>query len=99
MDTEKEVKVKRRHKAYAKLNIMTLFFVGVSFISITLAWFAYSGLITARTEVNVKAWYIELEKNGEKVSNTILISLDDIYPGMEPIEAEIKIKNLVMFPT
>ena len=45
--------MEQRHKAYIKLNIMTLFFIAVSFISITLAWFAYSGLITARTEINV----------------------------------------------
>ena len=93
MDTEKEVKVKRRHKAYMKLNIMTLFFVGVSFISITLAWFAYSGLITARTEVNVKAWHIEFNKNGTPVSNELTIRLNDISPGMETMEEVIDIKN------
>ena len=84
----------KKTKLYLRLNLISLFFVIVSFISVTLAWFVYSGLSTVSTEVNVKAWYIELEKNGEKVSNNIVISLDDIYPGMEPIEEEIKIKNL-----
>lgn len=93
MNEEKEIKVKRRHKAYMKLNIMTLFFVGVSFISITLAWFAYSGLITARTEVNVKAWHIEFNKNGAPVSNELTIRLNDISPGMETMEEIIDIKN------
>ena len=87
-------KMSKKTKLYLRLNLISLFFVIVSFISVTLAWFVYSGLSTATTEVNVKAWYIELEKNGEKVSNNIVISLDDIYPGMEPIEEEIKIKNL-----
>lgn len=84
----------RRHKAYLKLNLMTLFFVAVSFISITLAWFAYSGLITARTEINVKAWNIEFNKDGSAVSNELSIVLDDIYPGMETVSEKIDIKNL-----
>lgn len=84
----------KKSKLYLRLNLISLFFVVVSFISVTLAWFVYSGLSTVSIEVNVKAWYIELEKNGEVVSNNIVISLDDIYPGMDPIEEEIRIKNL-----
>ena len=94
MEKENEKKIKRRHKAYMKLNIMTLFFVGVSFISITLAWFAYSGLITAKTEINVKAWQIEFNKDGTAVSNELTIRLNDISPGMETMEEIIDIKNL-----
>lgn len=86
--------MKKKTKLYLRLNLISLFFVVVSFISVTLAWFVYSGLSTVSTEVSVKAWYIELEKDGEQVSNNVVISLDDIYPGMEPIEEEIKIKNL-----
>ena len=86
--------MKKKTKLYFRLNLISLFFVAVSFISVTLAWFVYSGLSTVSTEVNVKAWYIELEKDGEAVSNNIVISLDDIYPGMATMEEEIKIKNL-----
>ena len=46
-------------KKHLKLNIMSLFFVAVSLLSITLAWFAYSGIANTATEVDVKAWYIE----------------------------------------
>lgn len=84
----------RRRKLKLKLNLITMFFLAVSFISVTLAWFIYSGLATVQTEVNVKAWYIELEKEGEKVSNNIVISVDDIYPGMETITETVNIKNL-----
>lgn len=86
--------MKKKYKIYLRLNLVSIFFIVVSFISLTLAWFVYSGLSTVHTEVNVKAWYIEIEKNGEKVSNDIIITMDDIYPGMEPLEEEIKIKNL-----
>ena len=84
----------RRRKLNLKLNLISMFFLAVSFISVTLAWFIYSGLATVQTEVNVKAWYIELEKDSESVSNNIVISVDEIYPGMETITETVKIKNL-----
>ena len=90
---EEELKAKRRRRSYLKLNIMSLFFTAVSFISVTLAWFAYSGLVTTQTEVNVKAWYIEFNNKGQAVSNNITISLDDIYPGMDIVSETIDIKN------
>ncbi len=86
--------MEKRHKIYLRLNLMSLFFIVASFISATLAWFAYSGLSTVSTEVGVKAWYIELEKNGEEVSNDIVISLPQIYPGMDTVNEKVNIKNL-----
>lgn len=83
----------RKHKAYIKLNVMTLFFIAVSSISVTLAWFAYSGLAKVSTEIDIKSWLIEFEKNDTTVTNNIVISLDDVYPGMKTIYESIKIKN------
>lgn len=85
---------KKRHKVYLKLNLVSIVFTIVSFISVSFAWFAYSGLVDVKTEVGVKAWYIEFEKNNEVVSNDIVISLSDLYPGMEPLSEVITIKNL-----
>ena len=93
VEQEESVKTKKRRKSYLKLNIMSLFFTAVSFISVTLAWFAYSGLVTTQTEVNVKAWYIEFNNKGKAVSNNIVISLNDIYPGMDLLSETIDIKN------
>ena len=73
---------------------MSIFFIVISFTSVTLAWFAYSGLSTVSTEVGVKAWYIKLEKDGETVSNDIVISSSEIYPGMETLNEIVKIKNM-----
>lgn len=86
--------MKGKYKAYMKLNIMSLFFLAVSFISITLAWFAYSGLAKVGTDIKVKSWYIEFQKNNQKISNDVVISLENIYPGMDPVEETIDIKNL-----
>ena len=85
---------KKRHKVYLKLNLVSIVFAVVSFISVSFAWFAYSGLVDTKTEVGVKAWYIEFEKNNKTVSNDIVISLSDLYPGMEPLSEVITIKNL-----
>lgn len=90
---EETTNSKKKRRSYLKLNLMSLFFTAVSFISVTLAWFAYSGLVTTQTEVNVKAWYIEFNNKGQAVSNNIVISLNDIYPGMDLMSETIDIKN------
>ena len=54
--------MKRRYKTYIKINFISLILVVLSFISITMAWFAYSGLSKVATEINVKAWNIEMKK-------------------------------------
>lgn len=86
--------MEKKHKLYLRLNIMSLTFIVISFISVTLAWFAYSGISSVATEIGVKAWYIELDKDGKPVSNDIVISLSDIYPGMNIVDELVSIKNL-----
>lgn len=86
--------MKRKYKVYLKLNFISIFFIAVSFISITLAWFAYSGLARAETNIDVKAWHIEFQKDNKPISNDIVISVDEIYPGMETVSEKIDIKNL-----
>ena len=83
----------RKYKTYLKLNVMSLFFIAISSISVTLAWFAYSGIASVATEVDVKSWLIEFEKNEKTVSNNIVIFLSEIYPGMNTLHESIKIKN------
>lgn len=86
--------MKKRFKNYAKLNLFSIVVIFISFISVTLAWFAYSGLVGVSTEVNIQAWNIELSKDGKPVTNNVVISLSNIYPGMEPTTEMITIRNL-----
>ena len=72
-----------KQKRYLKLNLMSLFFTGISFISITLAWFAYSGIATVETTINVKAWQIEFKKGENKQDRLINVTLKDVSPGMQ----------------
>ena len=86
--------LKEKYKKYFKLNITSLIFIIISFISVTLAWFAYSGVARASIDVPVKAWYIEIEKDGKPVSNDIIISTSEIHPGMDVVNEVVNIKNL-----
>lgn len=83
--------MKRRYKTYIKANLMSIFFIIVSFISGTLAWFAYSGLSDVATEINIRAWNIEIDKKSS--TKDITISLSEISPGMETMSEIINIRN------
>ena len=85
--------MKVRYKRYLKIYMIPIIFIATSFIFTTFAWFAYSGLRKVSTEVDVKAWYIELSKAGEVVTNDIVITLDDVYPGMETVDEIVNIEN------
>ena len=84
----------RRRRVYVKLNLLSLFFIAVSLTSVTLAWFAYSGIASVDTEIDVKAWYIEFQKDNTAVTNNIVISLSDIYPGMDTVSEKVDINNM-----
>jgi hypothetical protein len=86
--------VRPRYKRYIRINFISILFLVVSFISVTLAWFAYSGLRSVSTEIGIKAWNIEFKKGEEVISNDIVISLDEINPGMDTVSEIVKIKNL-----
>lgn len=83
----------KRRKVNIRLSIMSITFMVISFISVTLAWFAYSGLSKVDTDVTVKSWYIEFKRGEEVATKDIVISLDDVKPGMETNTEEIVINN------
>ena len=80
-------------KYFKKIYIVPIVFIATSFIFTTFAWFAYSGLRSVSTEIDVKTWHIELTKSNETINNNIVISLDDVYPGMETVDEIISIEN------
>lgn len=85
--------MKARYKKYLKINMIPVIFIAASFIFTTFAWFAYSGLRNVSTEIDVKTWYIEISKSGNVVTNNIVITLDDVYPGMETVDEIVNIEN------
>ena len=85
--------MEKKYKRYLKADLISLFFIAVSFISVTLAWFAYTGIASSGLNVDIKAWHIEF--NGEsKASNVITIPLSNIYPGMETVVESVNIKKI-----
>ncbi len=86
--------MRSHYKKYLKkIYIVPIAFIATSFIFTTFAWFAYSGLRSVSTEIDVKTWHIELTKSNETINNNIVISLDDVYPGMETVDEVISIEN------
>ncbi len=85
--------MKQRHKNFIKLNIVSLFFIIVSFIYGTLAWFAYSGLSDTKAKIDIQAWNIDLSNSKGKVGKEVVIKLTDISPGMTTMTENISIKN------
>ncbi len=77
-----------------KFRVVLAFLVTIAFVSMTYAWFAYSAKTRLGTEVDVKAWYVEIEKDGSVVTNNVDISASEIYPGMDTVVETIKISNL-----
>ncbi len=75
------------------LHLMVLFFVVVSLISISYAWFTYGNSATADMEVKVKAWRVEFTDGADVITNSITVSSSEIYPGMDPVVKEITINN------
>ena len=84
--------MEKKHKTYLKLNLMSLFFLAVSFISVTLAWFAYSGFASSGVNVDIKAWHIEFNGKSE-ANNEIIIPFSTLYPGMDTVIESVNIKN------
>lgn len=79
--------------SYLRLNFFTILLTVISFMSVTLAWFAYSGISDIGTEVDVRAWHIEFSNKGEAVSKEVIISLSEVYPGMDMLSEVVNIKN------
>lgn len=85
--------MKRAKRIITSINITTLFFIAVSFTTGTFAWFAYSGLSNVGTEIDIKSWNIEINKDGQESTNDLMITLPTISPGMEPVKDTITITN------
>lgn len=83
----------RIHRILIKINITSIFFFVLSLISVTLAWFAFSNIVTNNMEVSIKAWNISINDENGEVNNTLAISLDDFYPGVDTYTKTVSVHN------
>lgn len=72
----------------SRLIILILLFAGNTF-----AWFIYATKIDNSISVHVKAWNVVFEAGDNTVTDTVNLNVDNIYPGMEDYEYEIKAYN------
>lgn len=74
-----------------KLRHLVLLIVILSFNSY--AWFIYSTKVSTGMNTHVTSWNVIFKVGEEVVESNLSIDLDDIYPGMEIYEREIKVQN------
>ena len=84
MDSNKKGKI---------IKYSRLIFIIVLLASNTFAWFIYATKIDNRVAVHVKAWNVVFEAGDTAIENTVNVSVDSVYPGMEDYEYEIKAYN------
>ena len=83
----------RIHRILVKINITSIFFFILSLISVTLAWFAFSNIVSNNMEISIKAWDININDETGEVSNKLSITLDDFHPGVDTYTKTLTINN------
>ena len=89
IDVQEEVKKKKR----SLLKPSRLAFLIILALSNTFAWFIYATKIDSNVSVHVRAWNVVFEAGDNLVTDTINLTVDSIYPGMEDYEYVINAYN------
>ncbi len=80
-------------KHIKKFRIVILILLVISFMSFTYAWFTYGNFVNTKASVDVRSWNVEFKDEDTVVTNSIVVTTDEIYPGMDPITETIDINN------
>lgn len=78
----------KRKRIKIKAVILALFVLGVNIF----AWFIYISKANLSLDANIVSWDISFFNDNIQVEELIITS-DDLYPGMKPFEKEIKVHN------
>ena len=70
-----------------------LIFLIVLIASNTFAWFIYATKIDSNVSVHVRAWNVVFEAGENLVTDTVNLTVDSIFPGMDDYAYEIKAYN------
>lgn len=79
-------------KKIISFNLTSFFFLILSCLSLTLAWFAYTSVVKNNLEIDVSAWNIEIAGLASN-KNELEIHLDNFYPGVDKYIKTIQIHN------
>lgn len=78
---------------HIKANIKRIIALILTLIFSAFAWFSYMRVLESDVNLHVSTWKIEF-KSDEELVNSVEISVDHFYPGMEDIVKNINISNL-----
>ena len=59
----------------------------------TYAWFIYATRVSSSLTVHISSWNVEFSIGEDETVTNILIEVERIFPGMEPYEQHITVKN------
>lgn len=82
----------RIRKKIISFNLTSFFFLILSCISLTFAWFAYNSVLKSNLEIDVSAWNIEIAGLAP-TKNELELHIDNFYPGIDKYIKTIQIYN------
>ncbi len=77
-----------------KLRRRTLFFLILTLMANTFAWFIYSNKVSNNITTGVKSWKINFKQDGVDIVNNVEFKIDSIYPGMPDYTNSLSITNI-----
>ena len=77
-----------------RLRRRTLFFLILTLMANTFAWFIYSNKVSNNITTGVKSWEINFKQDGVDIVNNVEFKIDSIYPGMPDYTNSLSITNI-----
>ena len=77
-----------------RLRRRTLFFLILTLMANTFAWFIYSNKVSNNITTGVKSWKINFKQDGVDIVNNVEFKIDSIYPGMSDYTNSLSITNI-----
>ncbi len=77
-----------------RLRRRTLFFLILTLMANTFAWFIYSNKVSNNIITGVKSWKINFKQDGVDIVNNVEFKIDSIYPGMPDYTNSLSITNI-----
>ena len=77
-----------------RLRRRTLFFLMLTLMANTFAWFIYSNKVSNNITTGVKSWKINFKQDGVDIVNNVEFKIDSIYPGMPDYTNSLSITNI-----
>lgn len=76
-----------------RTRLQTIFLLAITLASNSFAWFIYSTRVSNSISAQIKSWSVAFEIDDSDTEQTVLIEIDDVFPGMPNYEKRIKAAN------